>query len=153
MKRTIFSAAALILLTLFAACGTQNAAASKVNLQLVQLIGPSDLGTGSLGGPMSMQYQLYIENKSDEPITLRQVQLQTPSPGAYALRNIPNFFKQSIGAGQRGTVTFWVPGVARGGISGNEEPVTIRGLVYFEAPSGDFQQVFLQTLGQFSNRF
>jgi hypothetical protein len=146
------TAAAILALTFAIGCASGPKRPTRVDVALIQLVGPSDVGTGSFGGPMSIQYQLVIRNRLSTPITLRQVTLQTPVPGAYALRGVPNFFKETIQPGERASVTFWAPGIARGSRTGNEEPVTIRGIAYFVTDEGDFQELFIRTLSQFSER-
>ena len=46
-------------------------------------------------------------------------------------------------------VTFWAKGFSWGRSMRDTEPVTVRGIAYFESGAGTFQKVFIRELQQF----
>lgn len=95
-------------------------------------------------GSISVTYQMQISNPSSEPVTLRRLDLQTVGSSPYALRRLPLLFNQLVRPNETVVVTFDAWGYARGGRIGASEPVTVRGIAYFETPSGTVQRVFMQ---------
>jgi hypothetical protein len=103
-------------------------------------------------GPFDIQYQLDITNPSQEPITLKKLQLTTTGDGYYSLRRDPYFFTQTIPPGTTGSVVFYAHAYANyyPGTSQSTMPVSIRGVAIFDAPNGSFQQVFTKLIPQFA---
>lgn len=97
------------------------------------------------GNRIAIPYTLAVKNPSGEPITLRRVELQNVGTGAYYLRRLPAFFQQVIRPDETRVVNFTMDAVAQGGRLGANEPVTVRGIAYFESSTGNFQKVFMQT--------
>ena len=64
------------------------------------------------------------------------------------------FFVPDVAPGQTAQVSFWVHAyqTVLPGSFGASEPVTLRALVYFESPSGQFHQVLQKVLSQFENQ-
>jgi hypothetical protein len=103
-------------------------------------------------GPFDIQYQMDIANPSQQPITLKKLQLTTTGDGYYSLRRDPYFFNQTIPPGTTGTVVFYAHAYANyyPGTSQSTMPVSIRGVAIFESPNGSFQQVFTKLIPQFN---
>jgi hypothetical protein len=95
-------------------------------------------------GPISVTYQMQITNPSGEPMTLRRLDLQTVGSSPYVLRRLPLLFNKVVPPNETVVVTFDAWGYARGGRVGASEPVTVRGIAYFETPEGTLQRVFMQ---------
>lgn len=95
-------------------------------------------------GPISVSYQMAVRNPSSEPITLRRLDLQVLGTGPYTIRRFPLTFKQVIAPDATEWVNFSVQAYSRGGRLGVNEPLTLRGIAYFEAPSGQFHRMFTQ---------
>ena len=141
----------LLLLTLSLvalACGTNSATDPlRPKIDMNEVEAPMLATTG----PFDIQYQLDITNPSQQPITLKKVQLTTTGDGYYSLRRDPYFFNQTIPPGTTGTVVFWAHANANyyPGTSQSSMPVSIRGVAIFEAPTGSFQQIFTKLIPQF----
>jgi hypothetical protein len=143
--------AVIALALLAAACSTgggQNAKIVPPEIELVELVGPSEFG---YSGRADIQYQMRVGNRSGEPITLRRVEISSVGTGAYVLRRDRFSFNERIEPDGFGTVTFWAKAMTRGTTSGfaSTEPVTLRAIVYFETPVGPFQRIIIRELGQF----
>src|SRR6266550_6543661 len=146
----------LILALLLVACSSsapQNAAPhAKIpqpEFSIEQIFGPGDAGYPT--GPMEVQYRLEIANRADVPVTLERITIQTvnPSGGAYQLTAPRDYyFNRSIPAKSTETVEFWAKAYSFGSSPRENEPVTIRGVAYFQSPSGYLNQVFVRELGQ-----
>lgn len=95
-------------------------------------------------GSISVTYQMQITNPSSEPVTLRRLDLQTVGSSPYMLRRLPLMFRQVVQPNETVVVTFDAWGYARGGRVGASEPVTVRGIAYFDTPEGMVQKVFMQ---------
>ena len=142
---------ALAVLLLAAGCAssdsTSNAPGIDVSLTQVSS-GARDLFY--MSGPINLQYGLTVRNPTNEPLTLRRLNLETMSAGAYALHTGSQTVNQPIAPGGETVFRFATWGHARGGYLRAEEPVTIRGTAQFEEPNGHkFQRVFTQTISQF----
>ena len=145
----------LIATALFASCASSNpdaAAKPKIpepEIGLEQAVGPAQLGYPY--GPMEVKYDMAVQNNSAETITLVRVNIQSinPSGGAYSLRRDFYNFKQPIPPNSIGVVSFWVKAFSWGRGPREAEPVSVRGIAYFEAPSGAFQKVFIRELSQY----
>jgi hypothetical protein len=145
MKTITVAAAALV--ALVACSSSQKAKIIPPELQIRELVGPSDMGYPR--GVVEVQYEVRIGNRSGEPITLRRIDIQSVGTGAYTLRHEAQNFNRTIDPDHFDTVTFWVRALARGDRMGGNEPVTVRGVAYFDTPVGPTQKVFLTNIGQF----
>ncbi len=146
--RRMFCAAFLLL----AACAhsKNDVEILKPEISLVQLNAPVDSGYAT--GPTQVQFGARIANRSSEPITLRRIEMQSVGTGSYQLRREQFSFNEKIEPGQFGTVTFWVHAYAYP--TGRDrrpsaEPVTVRGILYFESPAGSFHQIVSRYIDQF----
>ena len=146
----------LPLLSLAVACSSSapRSSAPKANVpapefSIEQLFGPSDAGF-PVGG-FEVQYRLEIANRAEVPLTLKRITIQTvnPSGGAYTL-TAPHdyYFNKSIAAKSTDAIEFWARAYGYGRSMRDSEPVTIRGVAYFQSPSGYVNQVFVRELGQ-----
>src|ERR1043166_9577 len=85
----------LLLMIFLTACASGN----KVNIirpeiELVQLVGPSDVGYPV--GQIDIQYGMRVSNRSQEVITLRRVDISSIGSGAYTLRREQHPFNEAI---------------------------------------------------------
>jgi len=139
-------------------CASGTPQNQRVKLQLEQLVGASPVQSV---GRFDVQFGLQIENTSTETVTLKSVELTQIGTGSYTIRREARSgagdhyaFNQSVAPGQSAAVSFWVHAFQNvlPGTFGASEPVTLRALVYFESPSGQFHQVVQKVLGQFDNQ-
>jgi hypothetical protein len=99
-------------------------------------------------GPIALEYQLLVQNRSNETLKLTRLDLQTLGPGAYSLRTGASPMNQLIRPNGTTSVKINAWGQARGGFLTADEPVNIRGVAYFSTPSGPtIRRVFTQVLG------
>jgi hypothetical protein len=152
MKQAI----ALITVAVLAACGSgKPKAPERVHIEIVQVTG---ISSSQPEGPFDVQLGVRVENLSNEPVTLKHVELSQVGSGAWVLRssapgigaNRPLNFSVVIAPGTADGVAFWEHAYAigvRGEVRENE-PVILRTTVYFEAPSGGFHQTAQQILEQ-----
>ena len=95
---------------------------------------------------------MQVVNRAEEPITLRQIQIEsTGDGGPYAVPRDQYVFNRQIAPGQTDVIEFWAHAYAfrgRGRQLDARAPVTIRGLAFFEAPSGNFRRTFITNLSQ-----
>src|SRR5688500_2682899 len=87
-------------------------------------------------GQLSVPFQMEVRNPSGEPVKLKRLELLTVGSGAYQVRRLPMSFNEVIGPGQTRVIPFTSWAYAQGGRTGANEPVTIRGIAYFEGPDG-----------------
>ena len=152
MNRAAFALLAVVVVAVdLAGCSSSNHGNAKViqpEITIEQLVGPAELNYPS--GPIEVQFRVQVANKSGETITLKRIQLRSSSGGgAYQLR--PDFytFTQPVAPDRFESVTFWAKAYAYGRTLRENEPVTIRGIAYFDSPVGSFQQIFLRELNQY----
>jgi len=116
-----------------------------------QLVGPAELNYEE--GTIEVKYRLEIGNRSDVPMTLSRLEIATVNPegGAYTLDSSHRayYFRKTIGPHQQMAVDFWAKAYGYGRSSRENEPVTVRGTLYFETPNGYYNQVFVKEIGQY----
>jgi len=144
---------ALLVILPLAAFGCRSSSSTEAHIiepeiQLTQVQAPPDL---RYGGSISVKFELQVENKSGEPLVLRKLDLRNVGTGAYVFRSRPIFFNARFPANRLSTIEFWADAYSRGGVLGADEPVMVRGIAYFEAPSGQVHKIFTQILPQFGN--
>lgn len=155
MKQLLASAACALLV----ACGSSGSGsavptAEKIGAvapetELVQLIGPEQLNWEA--GQIEMKYALRITNRATEPITLRQIQIQTVGlEGPYSIPQSSYFFREAVTPGATRPVEFFAKAYSEGNRYNidAQSPVSVRIIAYFEAPQGNFRQAFITNLGQ-----
>ncbi len=131
----------------------QNAKIPPPEIELAQLSGPADQGFPP--GFFQVEYALRIENKSNEPLTLTQLDLQPMGGGGpYRLRHDLYTFKNVIAPGQMEAVTFWANAFSTGMYNSVDAyaPVSVRGIATFESPAGTVRKIFVKVLSQDRSR-
>jgi hypothetical protein len=150
--RTLLAAAAIVL----TACSSSAPSASKENtripspdFEIHQLSGPAEQNYPE--GGFEVQFRLDIGNRAEVPITLTRAQLVTVNPpgGAYSLDRRAYYFKKVINAHESSSIEFWAKAFSVGQSRRTNEPVTIRGTLYFESPNGSLRHVFVKELSQY----
>ena len=119
------------------------------NIGIRQVVGPAELGYPQ--GPIEVEYEFEIKNNSAEPLTLRKVHVQTVNPagGAYSLRPYDYFMNKTIAPNTTEAVQVWARGYGFGRGARDTEPVTLRGVAYFDTPVGYYTQPFVREMGQY----
>ena len=126
-----------LLALLLAACASRpREGGPPVTVRLAQLGGTSNVFY--YPGPVNVQYQVTVDNPTDQAITLRRLDLRTESFGAYALRTTGTPMNVKIAPKSSATFTVSAWGQARGGYIASTEPVSLFATAYFEGPSGSF---------------
>jgi hypothetical protein len=150
--RTLFAVAAIAL----AACSSsapatveKKAAIPEPDFEIHQLAGPAEQNYPE--GDFEVKFRLDIGNRADVPITLSRVELVTVNPpgGAYSLDRRAYYFHKAIDSHQIAPIEFWAKANSVGQSRRINEPVTIRGILYFDSPSGSFRHVFVKELSQY----
>lgn len=96
-------------------------------------------------GGIPVHYKVRVANRSGEPITLTNIQLQSLGYGAYSLTPQSRPFKQKIAPDAFEIVEFWVPAIIEDPtLYGANGPVTLRAIAHFDSPVGQFDQVVVQ---------
>jgi hypothetical protein len=125
---------------------------AEPGIGIEQVVGPADLGYPY--GPIEVKYNFAVQNNAQVPITLTRVDIRSDvgaaGSGAYQLRRDFYNFHQEIPPNSVGVVTFWAKAYAFGRNNRDTEPVTIRGVAYFDTPTGPTQKVFIRELSQFA---
>ena len=128
---------------------SSNVTLLQPEVEIYQLVGPADLQYPT--GRMEVQYGMRISNRSSEPLTLRRVQVESVGEGGpYRLRRETYYFRKELPGSQFTDVTFWAKAIAVGNAWAIDAkaPVTVRGIAYFESPTGNIRTVFVKNLGQ-----
>ena len=144
---------AVAAIVLLAACSSAPSG-PKANIpapdfDIEQTFGPGDLGYPD--GPLDVKYQLHIVNNATIPITLKRVNLHTVNPpgGAYTLTPpLEHPFNEPIPAKGEKTVEMWAHAQGYGVSMRDREPVTVKGVAYFDTEQGIYNQILNQELQQ-----
>lgn len=122
-----------------------NATSPAPQVQIMQIGGVPPAARHVRGG-VSVQYAVEVANPSSEAITLKRINVQSVSDGAYNVRHSQPFDKL-IPASERHVVEFFAPAYASGNsVVGANGPVTVRVIAQFNGPRGGFQQVVTQVV-------
>ena len=146
----------LILAVFLAACSSSapqptgpKANVPQPEFAIEQAFGPSEAGFPY--GPFEVKYRFEILNHAEVPLTLKRITISTVNPegGAYTL-TAPHdyYFNKNIPAKSAEAVEFWARAYAYGRSMRDSEPVTIKGVAYFQSPAGYLNQVFIRELEQ-----
>ena len=136
MRVTI--AAAVLSLILGACASSTDSTGPNLTLHLEQASGLPDMFY--FRGPISLQYRL-----TSSPLTLRRLDLRSLGTGAYSIRTGSTPITQTIAPNGTTTIPLSAWGYAAGGYLRSEEPVTIRGVAYFETADGHgFARQFME---------
>jgi hypothetical protein len=152
--RILLAAAALAAV----ACSSSGPAAprQKVSIpqpdfEIRQLVGPAELNYEE--GAIEVKFRLDIGNRADIPMTLSRLEIVTvnPSGGAYTLDSTHRayYFNKTVNPHERAAVDFWAKAYGYGRGSRENEPVTVRGTLYFKTPNGYYDQVFVKEINQY----
>lgn len=116
---------------------------------LEQLYGPSDAGFPY--GNFEVKYRFEIQNRADVALTLKRITISTVNPegGAYTLTAPRDYyFSKIIPAKSADAVEFWARAYGYGRSMRDTEPVTVKGVVYFQSSSGYINKLLIQEIGQ-----
>jgi hypothetical protein len=130
---------AVLALAVLAACASTSAT-PEVSVALAQVSGSRDMFF--FAGPVNVEYEVTVTNPTNEPVTLRRLDLKTVGAGAYTLRTPSQPLQVTVRPGMVSVVRVSANAISRGGNANSAEPVTVRGTAYFDAPSGAFTRVF-----------
>jgi hypothetical protein len=132
----------------------QKARIPEPDFEIRQVVGPAELNYEE--GNVEVKFRLDIGNRAGVPIKLSRLEIVTVNPegGAYTLdsRHRAYYFNKTIDPGQKGTVEFWAKAYAYGRSARENEPVTVRGTLYYETPNGYYNQVFVKEIGQYAGQ-
>lgn len=121
----------------------------RPEITFVQLSGPAEQNYPQ--GAFEVQYGMRIANRSSEPITLTQVQIQPMSAGGpYVVRAETYHFNRPIQPSGYEDVTFWAKAYSTGDAFSDDAraPVNVRATALFHSASGSFRQVLTKVLPQ-----
>jgi hypothetical protein len=144
MKSALSGLAVLLLSACASSSATRARNASEVTVHLAPLNTQPDVLY--YAGPINLQFQLSITNPTNQPLALRRVDLETFGSGAFTLRTSgpPMNLKVPPGGTTNYVISVW--GRSRGGYLAASEPVTIRGVAYFDSPSGPLLRTFNENI-------
>jgi hypothetical protein len=136
-------AAAVVLLIALSGSAWGASDSPKLNISMQQLTSSGDLFY--FRGPINIQYQLSIANPTDQPVTLKRLELSSLGPGSYSIHTGATPITRTIAPRGTTTLTLSAWGRAAGGYLRSEEPVTVRGVAYFEGAKGhSFVRQFME---------
>ena len=149
MRRLAFIAALFL-----AACSSSSSQGPKATIaapdvDIDQALGPGDLGFPD--APIDVKYQIRVRNNAAVPITLRRVNLHTVNPpgGAYTLTPpLVHTMNVTIPPSGEQTIEVWAHARSYGVSMRDREPVTVKGVAYFETPQGYYNQILDQEIQQ-----
>ncbi len=143
---------AACVLLLLAGCSTVSYPVNPPpDIEIVQLYGPSDVPYSRGVTSINAEFGVQITNRSDTPITLKHVTLQSVGNSTLALRREDRGFNNVINPGQTGQATINARLYFTSDISGSptREPLSIRATLQFASPKGTFNRIVQKNLNEF----
>ncbi len=130
---------------------TGNSAASGRRVEPeIRLVQTSNIPVAArfVDSALQIHYAMRVENLALEPITLKQVTIQSVSEGAYYVNPTSKPYDLAIDAKAKQDVEFWVTATPGRSLVGVNGPVTLRVTCNFDSPSGKFQQVVMRRVNE-----
>jgi hypothetical protein len=100
----------------------------------------------TVSGPMPMNFQVGVANRSTETIRLERLEVQSMGAGAYTISSTTRPFKVDIAPDRIEQVEFWAPARIEDTISGANGPVTLRITAFFNTDMGQFREIYVRTV-------
>ncbi len=144
--------AALAAIVLAACSSAQTGSTATItapDLELEQTFGPGNVGYPD--APIDVKYAIRMTNHAAIPITLKRINLHTVNPpgGAYTLSPpLVHPFNIEIPPNGEKTVEMWAHAQGYGVSMRDREPVTVKGVAYFETAQGYYNLPINQELQQ-----
>src|SRR5215831_1511956 len=141
--------AAIVLAACSSAQSGSTANITVPDLELEQTFGPGNLGFPD--APIDVKYAIRITNHASVPVTLKRINLHTVNPpgGAYTLSApLVHPFSVEIPPNGEKTIELWAHAQGYGVSMRDREPVTVKGVAYFDTPQGYYNLPINQELQQ-----
>lgn len=130
-------AAVAVVFALLAACSSNPASEGPpIGLELAIVNTPTNVLY--FAGPVNLQFQVTLSNPTDQPVTLRRLDLRTTGSGSFFMRATGTPFHVEVKPHASTTVTMSAWGNSRGGYLAADEPLTLQATAYFDSPKGPF---------------
>src|SRR5438067_13661665 len=138
---------ALAAILLIAACSSsQQAATDEPEIKIAQLSTVSPVAAQITGG-VSVEFGMTVKNVSDQPITLKRIDVKSQGFGAYDLPPTSVPFNEMIPPGATKAVTFMgAANISTASTIGANGPVTLRAIVQFDSPKGAFRTMVVENV-------
>ena|SRR5438132_926569 len=138
------AAAGFLLLALGCSSSGPRIAREEPEITVRQISNVADAAR-QISGNITVQYSVTIHNTTSTLLTLKRADLQSIGAGAYTLPPTSKPFNVVLSPGETQTVELWAPAVIEDvTVAGANGPVTIRGILQFDSPTGQFQSVVVQ---------
>ena len=102
-------------------------------------------------GPIEVKYDIDVQNNAAEPITLMRVEITLNLAAARTAFGAASTLQAGDSSEQHRRRHVLGKGILGGRGRRENEPVSLRGVAYFESASGTFQKVFVRELSQNPN--
>jgi hypothetical protein len=127
----------ILALLVFAACASSSQnQAPPIGIELALLDAPANILY--FPGPVNLRFQLTLTNPTDQPVTLRRLDLRTPGSTSLFIRATGTPFHIEVKPHASASVTTSVWGSSRGGMLAQDEPISLQATAYFDSPKGAF---------------
>jgi hypothetical protein len=129
--------------------GNAKVAIAEPEIEIIQLSTVPEVARHETGG-IPVKFQMRVENKANQAITLKRVDIQSVGSGAYDLGPASRPFQQVIPPDGSAVVEFFMPAnVSDVTVSGANGPVTLRATARFDSAVGQFQHTWVQQVHEF----
>jgi hypothetical protein len=97
-------------------------------------------------GPVNLRFEVTLTNPTDEPVTLRRLDLRTIGGSSLFLRATGTPFNVEVKPHGSTSVTTSVWANSRGGMLAQDEPISLQATAYFDGPKGPFVRLVAANL-------
>ena len=135
----------ILALLVFAACASnpQNDA-TPIGVELAFLDAPANVLY--FPGPVNLRFELTLTNPTDQPVTLRRLDLRSLGSSSLFLRATGTPFHVEVKPHGTTSVTTSVWANSRGGMLAQDEPISLQATAYFDSPKGPIVRLFNSVL-------
>jgi len=135
--------AAASLLLLAACASSSKEEGPPVSLELA-LTTPSNVLY--FPGPVNLQFAVTLTNPTDQPVTLRRLDLRTVGNYSVFLRANGAPMHVEVKPHASATIAIAAWGASRGGMLAQDEPMQMQATAYFDGPKGPFVKLLTTVL-------
>lgn len=99
---------------------------------------------GSSETRVDVPFEITIGNKTDTPVKVERIALQSFEQGDYQIPFRSRPFTKEIAPGAKEKFEFWANAIVTDSLLGTKQPLTLRTMVDFSSPQGNRHEVFVR---------
>jgi hypothetical protein len=138
-------APAVLIVALLAGCGSSSSPGLNDPDVAIQIA--SGFPALRAGVDVPMTFNVYVLNRSSEPITVEQMRIESTGMVSFSVRSRTEYFQETIAPGQAAKLTIMALARAVSTRAAANEPLMVRITANFGSELGRFQRIYIRDAG------